>query len=108
MNDENNCTSSLECTVHGLHPVALPVACFLLEKFSFNFVVNLVGPARTSGFPVSLRHPLDQDAMALGASRRLRGWRQHLAGGWGVNSIYSFDMNSFKAGNKIRQFGHKV
>ena len=101
---------SLERLVHVPHPGPLPVASGPLVLLALLLVVEPVrpGPPLTSGLPVSLRHPLDQDAMALGASRRLRGWRQHLAGGWGVNSIYSFDMNSFKAGNKIRQFGHKV
>ena len=64
--------------VHGFHPVTLPVASSLLVIFSFNIVGNTVGPSwRTSLFPVPLRHPLDQDAVALGGGRRLRGRGQH-------------------------------
>ena len=64
--------------VHGFHPVALPVASSLLVIFSFNIVGNTVGPSwRTSLFPVPLRHPLDQDAVALGAGGGLRGRGQH-------------------------------
>ena len=64
--------------VKGLQTYALPLASFRLELLYFDFVaLKPVGPSLTSGLPVPLGHPLDQDAVALCGGGGLRGRRQH-------------------------------